>query len=404
MCERTWSSAKTDYSLIRQCRGCHAAEGKLHTVLEMEPMPLAGMFCETSEESRRAPVFPLTWARCSRCGLVQVREDISDAFLFSKYNYASSTVPGLVRHFVAYAEFLGNRYGRNSEVRFLEIGCNDGVLLNRLPKKWRLLGWDPSDVAQSDANGNSDYQLYPLPFNSATARSSGLESSVDVLSGSNCLAHISDLRDVFEGVWHVLRPGGHFWIEVHDLRALLRGGQWDTIYHEHKVEWSEQALARCLLPLGFVHEETFRTPMHGGALRVCFQKEQVARKAPPDQAQVDPGLDELRRAYENRYDTAAARQLIAAAEAGRKIGAYGAAGRANVYLNQMSKLHFEYVVDEAPLRMNKFLPCVGTPVVPLSRLQEKPVEACLVTAWNYREDIIRKNPAFCGKWLTAFGE
>ena len=398
------SAVEMNYSSIMQCRGCHAVEEDLRTVLEMSPMPLAGMFCQTPEEASRAPVFPLTWAHCSRCGLVQVREDIPDSLLFSKYNYASSTVPGLVRHFVAYAEFLENRYGANSEVQFLEIGCNDGVLLNQLPKNWRLLGWDPSDVARSDALGNSNYRLYPLPFNVSTAQSSGLEGSVDVVSGSNCLAHISELKEVFEGVWHVLRKGGHLWVEVHDLQALLRGGQWDTIYHEHKVEWSEEAMIRCLAPLGFVHRETFRTPMHGGALRICFQKEQVPQPLPRETVQVEPGLNELRRAYEHRYEAAAARQLTAAAEAGHKIGAYGASGRANVYLNQMSRLHFEYVVDEAPLRMNKYLPRAGTPVVPLVRLQETPVEECLVTAWNYRDDIIRKNQDFRGTWLTAFGE
>ncbi|HLA84542.1 MAG TPA: methyltransferase domain-containing protein [Thermoguttaceae bacterium] len=404
MRDGTWSSEKTDYSLITQCRGCHAPEGNLRTVLEMEPMPLAGMFCETGEEALEAPVFPLTWAHCSHCGLVQVRENISDAFLFSKYNYASSTVPGLVRHFDSYAAFLSDRYGRDAKVRFLEIGCNDGVLLNRLPRKWQRIGWDPSDVARRDAENNSNYQLYPLPFSEATAQASGLEASVDVVSGSNCLAHISDLRDVFQGVRHVLRPGGHLWIEVHDLQALLQGGQWDTIYHEHKVEWSEQALTRCLAPLGLVLRETFRTPMHGGALRICFQKTRVALKTSCGTVPPDPGLAELQRAYEQRYESATARKLLAAADAGKKIAAYGAAGRANVYLNQMSRLPFEYVVDEAPLRMNKFLPRIGTPIVPPSRLQEEPVEACLVTAWNYRDDIVRKNSDFRGKWLTAFGE
>src|SRR5688500_5182420 len=113
----------------------------------MDPMPLAGMFCETAEEARSAPVFPLTWMHCAGCGLVQVRENVDDAFLFSKYNYSSSTVPGLVRHFESYSEFLTERYGISGNVRFLEIGCNDGVLLNRLPQNWKLFGCDPSDVA-----------------------------------------------------------------------------------------------------------------------------------------------------------------------------------------------------------------------------------------------------------------
>ncbi len=424
-------------------------------------MPLAGMFCRTLEEAKAAPIFPLTWAHCAQCGLVQVREDIPDAELFEEYNYASSTVPGLVRHFEGYAEVLARHYQAKSSPRFVEMGCNDGVLLRRLPKTWERIGFDPSDVAakaanhfvvkktkreerrllgllgtaqhlerfsKSDRPANSEtfgqqlahslalyrtgagkqYYLFSMPLRLKTAQRSGLKKSVDIVSGSNCLAHISDLRDVFDAVWLLLRKGGDFWVEVHDLEALLRGQQWDTIYHEHKAEWSEASLRSCLEPVGFRHAETTRTPMHGGALRSRFSKVEPAGPAPaaggPPAAAgaVDPRLEALRRAYQRRYDTAAARRLREHVQAGRKIAAYGAAGRANVYLNQMRDLPFAYIVDESPLRVNKFLPGVGTPVVPRSRLQEEPVDACLITAWNYREDIVARNPDFAGEWLTAF--
>ena len=389
------------YSLVTKCRGCHAAEERLETVLSMEPMPLAGMFCETLEEATAAPIFPLTWAHCGNCGLVQVRENVSDEFLFSKYNYSSSTVPGLVRHFASYAEFLAARYGTNAKTTFLEIGCNDGVLLNKLPATWRLVGCDPSDVAARAAH-NAQYELLPKPFNFATVEREDLESTVDVISGSNCLAHISDLKEVFEAAWLALRAAGHIWIEVHDLHALLKGFQWDTIYHEHKVEWSEESLKNCLTPLGFVHRETILTPMHGGALRICFEKISKSSVRKEKTVSVPPLLQRLRGAYQNRYETAAARELKQIQNAGGRISAYGAAGRANVYLNQLPELRFDYIVDESPLRLHKFIPRVGTPVAPPSALIEKPSTACLVTAWNYREDIVRKNPRHHGKWLTAF--
>src|SRR5689334_15130645 len=109
------------YSLITTCRGCHAPAHGHQEVLSMEPMPLAGMFCSSEEEARTAPIFPLTWVFCQQCGLVQVKENVSDEYLFSKYNYSSSTVGGLVRHFEGYADFLKSRYGASSTLKFLEI-------------------------------------------------------------------------------------------------------------------------------------------------------------------------------------------------------------------------------------------------------------------------------------------
>jgi SAM-dependent methyltransferase len=370
----------------------------------MKPMPLAGMFCVTPEEAARALVFPLTWVRCQRCGLVQVLEDIPDSVLFSRYNYASSSVPGLVRHFASYANLLGERYSRVAPLHFLEIGCNDGVLLKRLPAAWRRTGVDPSDVAARGAEVPPSYDLLNAPFSSTLVREAGLEGAVDVISGSNCLAHISDLHEVFSGAALALRPGGHFWIEVHDLRALLRGCQWDTIYHEHRAEWSEGALRRCLALHGFDPVETSRLPMHGGALRSLFRKTDQSHPLPGKPLQPEPEMASLRQAYEKRSETPAAQRLGALQAQGRRIAAYGAAGRANVYLNQLPELRFAYIVDESPLRMNKFIPRVGTQVVPPSHLQHQPADACLITAWNYRDDIMGKNPEHAGAWLTAFGD
>jgi SAM-dependent methyltransferase len=372
--------------------------------MQMKPMPLAGVFCLSPDEAIQAPVYPLTWVRCVQCGLVQVQEDIPDQILFSRYNYASSTVAGLVRHFTSYAEELTGRYACHAAPHFLEIGCNDGVLLNRLPPAWRRTGVDPSDVAARAASAGTGYELLNAPFSPSLVRQARIEGSVDVISGSNCLAHISNLFEVFSAAALALKPGGHFWIEVHDLQALLHGGQWDTIYHEHKVEWSESALRRCLALHGFELLQTSSLPLHGGLLRCLFRK--VGRGGAPsgEQPVAESGLAAMQEAYERRYDTPAARKLAALQSQGGRIAAYGAAGRANVYLNQMRDLRFAYIVDESPLRMGKFIPSVGTPIVSPVSLADSPADACLVTAWNYREEIVRKNPAHRGSWLTAFAQ
>jgi SAM-dependent methyltransferase len=392
------------YELIEQCRGCLSPASEQETVMRLKPMPLAGQFCSTPDEAAKAPVFPLTWVRCARCGLIQVQENISDPVLFSQYNYASSSVSGLVRHFVAYGEMLIERYSRDASVHFLEIGCNDGVLLNRLPGAWRRTGVDPSDVASRAAAGNSSYELLNVPFTAALVREAGLEGTVDVISGSNCLAHISNLHEVFSGAALALKPGGHFWIEVHDLQALLSDCQWDTIYHEHKAEWSEPALRRCLALHGFEPVATYSLALHGGLLRSLFRKAGKGRLLSREPSEPEPGLAHLRQAYETRYENPVAQLLASLQVQGRRIAAYGAAGRANVYLNQMAELQFTYIVDESPLRMSKYLPQVGTPVVSPKFLVEQPADACLITAWNYRDDIIRKNPEHAGSWLTAFGQ
>ena len=276
------------------------------------------------------------------------------------------------------------------------------MLLERLPRRWTLLGVDPSDIARTTASRGAAYELHNVMFTQDFLEEAGLCGTLDVISGSNCLAHISDLRSVFEAVHSGLRAGGHFWLEVHDSDALLTGAQWDTIYHEHKAEWGEDSLRHCILPIGFAHVETQRLPLHGGLIRVCFEKRATQNTIPRGGCRPDPRLARLRESYSTRYETPAAKTLAAANQAHRPIAAYGAAGRASVFLNQLSEIHVDYVVDESPARVHRFLPRLGTPIVLPEKLVTNPVDACLITAWNYKLEIIAKNKGFLGQWLTAF--
>ena len=150
------------------------------------------------------------------------------------------------------------------------------------------------------------------------------------------------------------------------------------------------------------HMETQKLPLHGGLLRVGFRKEPGLSGGLNDTIVLEPGLQQLAEAYRRRHDHPAVHALIEAQNQGSSVAAYGASGRANVYLNQVPEFLPAYVVDESPLRAGKFIPCRGTPVVPRERLSEELASHCLITAWNYRDDIVVNNPGHGGKWLTAF--
>jgi SAM-dependent methyltransferase len=387
---------------VDSCRGCGSPRSDWREVISLSPMPLAGQYCASVDAARAAAIYPLTWVQCASCALVQVLEDIDDALLYGEYSYSSSSVPGLVAHFERYAKVLKQRFSATTPLRVLELGCNDGVLLRRLPASWQKFGVDPSDVARRGAGEGAQYELISAPFTASLARemkAQGLE--FDLITASNCLAHISDLRDVFEGMAVLLSSRGRVVVEVHDLDALLRSNQWDTIYHEHKAEWSERSLTHCLARVGLKLAELDRLPLHGGLLRAWFELDTNGTERRV--AQLEDFRD-LRTAYEQRRSGGAYRELASAAASGRRIAAYGAAGRANVWLNQHPELAFEYIVDDSPLRVNRFLPAIATPVVPRERLVSAPPEYCLITAWNYSKDIQANNGHFSGRWLTAFEE
>jgi methylation protein EvaC len=343
----------------------------------MDPMPLAGAFAETADAAREATRYPLEWRLCRACGLVNVWPDVPDSLIYRTYSYAASTVPALVRHHRDFAALLASRYP--ADVRLLEIGSNDGVLLHQLPVSWKTVGVDPSDVAR-----RGHYDLVNEPFTSALAKDIG---TFDVVTTSNSFAHFTGIGDALDGVAAVLRPHGEFWIEVHDLDATLNTLQWDTIYHEHKVEWSLGSLRRAIEPRGFELTEAARLPLHGGLLRCRF------RKGRPWQVHGTnrPNFEPLRRAYRDRL----------APRLAPGSAAYGAAARASVYLNQMPGLPIAYVVDGSPQRAGRYVPGVALPIMPPETFDSAPPPSTLITAWNHAEDIKARHPGY-DRWVVAW--
>jgi hypothetical protein len=360
---------------------CRACGGSTAPVFEMDPMPLAAAFAVTREDAVTAECYPLTWRECSRCGLVNVDPDIPDELLYAQYAYSASTVPALVRHHAEFARFLTTRFPARATIRHLEIGCNDGVLLRQLPSGWDRVGVDPSDVAAVSAG---DWGLVQLPFTSRLARSLG---RFHLVTSSNAFAHFSGIGDALEGVASVLSTGGEFWVEVHDLDATLALGQWDTIYHEHKVEWSADALIVAAGLHGLSHIATERLPLHGGLLRVGFRKANRAYTV-PEPAPRD--FAALRAAYEDR----AAPRLPSGSVA------YGAAARATVYLNQVHP-NVGAVIDGSPLRAGRYVPGIGLPILSPWEFERADPPAALITAWNHAVDIKARHPEY-RDWVTAW--
>jgi len=93
--------------------------------------------------------------------------------------------------------------------------------------------------------------------------------------------------------------------------------------------------------------------------------------------------------------------LQEALQAAKLIAAYGAAGRATVYLNQMSELPFRFIVDESQLRLGKFVPGTGTPIVhPTGYSNNRSLLS------DHRLELPgrhhQKESWLAGQWLTAF--
>jgi SAM-dependent methyltransferase len=362
-----------------ECRSCGASD--LTLIYDFGPQPLAGVFPLVPDRESPARRYPLDLTQCGACGLLQVTHlpPIQEVF-HDDYRYSSSTVPDLVRHFEAYADYLEERLPEGARV--LEFGCNDGVLLDKLVARgMEVTGVDASDnVAQMARDGGLDVLTGFLTCD--LVENEGLTGQFDAVTCSNVFAHIDEIRETAAAVRMLLKPGGLFFIEVHVGEVLAREAQFDTIYHEHLTYFTEATLRAFAGQQQFAFVACHKTPMHGGGLRFSARFEEGLHEKLPEGIELIDG-DAFRRTIER-----CRAQLIKLADKHGPLQGYGAAGRSQMFLNMTEAAdRFSVVYDDSPLRQGRYI--VGTDIE-IRPFAGEAAKCCVVLAWNYADNISRR--------------
>ncbi len=388
------------YEDVTACRICGKS---LELILNYGPMPLAGAFEEKGKQAS-STLIPLMLMWCSNCHLLQTGESVDRDTLFRDYSYHSSAAPPLVRHFTKLAPIIAGHSligGRPGLV--VEIGCNDGILLNHLAKmNVPVLGIDPSDVALR-ASQERRWPLVNDYLSSDVARQVVQDyGHAATVVASNVLAHNDNILELMEAVAILVGEEGKFICEVQYAGDLVNRTQFDTVYHEHAVYYSIAALKKLLAMQNLHIWSVEHIPVHSGSIRVLASKRSLMEHCLP----YEPRLD----IYDFRKRALRARDIISNVvemlyDSGATIWAYGAAGRCTVLLNWCELGYVvDAVVDASPRRVGRVVPGTGTRILSVSALEQAEPRALLVTAWNYFDEIRSQHPNYDGFWIQPLPE
>lgn len=394
-------------SLVRPrytCRICHSREVGL--VLDYGEMPLAGGFVEAGDP-RADWVFPLSLGRCSKCSLMQTLQDIDPEVLFSQYSYSSSSSVGLVSHFEQLALDLTRSIDLTGRL-CIDVGCNDGVLLRPLRRyRARVLGVDPSDVARKSGQ-RFDFPVVNEYLTAEVGRSIRSEYGIPrVITACNVLAHTSNPHSIVEGLRELAGPETWIVIEVHYQGSLLKGTQYDTVYHEHTCYYSVAALNELLKSHGLQIGAVQVIPNHGGSIRVVAG----LKSNRPEASELKLMIALEKESNVEEFAEKSKLMRLALIEEvrfrrseGKRVFGYGASGRGTILLNWcgFTPEDVELVVDRSPLRFGKIVPGVKIPIVPVEGQFDPDIY--LLTAWNYADSIKSQHPLYRGQWLAPLPE
>ena len=193
----------SQHEMKKQCLVCDSVN--VEKFLDLGETALANQFLSADKIDLKEPKYPLRVGFCHECGHVQLMQAVPPLEMFENYLYISSASDTLKNHLWDLSEDVVRRYGLGAADRVIDIGCNDGTLLQGFRRYGgEKVGVDPAQNL-AELAAASGIERYVGLFTAATAQEIvsrwGHAASV---TATNTFPHIQNLGDFIQGLRTVL--------------------------------------------------------------------------------------------------------------------------------------------------------------------------------------------------------
>jgi methylation protein EvaC len=393
------------------CRVCGSA---IKPFMTFGRMPISNGFLTPTEFSQEY-FYELASAFCERCGTLQIVDQPDAGRMFhDKYAFFTRTSKRMVAHFANYAEWALSRFLTKPNPFVVEIGCNDGAMLENFSRRGiRQLGIEPSANVAAEAERHGIRAMVAF-FNLQTAQMiRDRDGPADAILAANVICHIPDINDVARGVAHLLADKGVFIFEEPYLGAMIEKGSYDQVYDEHVFIFSAASVQNAFRQHGLELIDVLPQTTHGGSMRYVLAR-QGAYSVGSEVALTLAKECEQGLAFAETYEAFRVRcersrdqltNLIRDLRAGgHRVVGYGATSKSTTVLNYcgLGPQDIEFISDTTPIKQKKFTPGTHIPVLDHNTFAKDYPEYALLFAWNHEAEILEKETAYVaagGKWI-----
>ena len=393
---------------------CLICNEKINPFISYGDMPIANGFLE-KEKFKAEYYFHMQVAHCSNCNMVQLI-DTPDRDLMFNENYAffSGTSQAMKEHFKNFATLVKNQYLNNDDPFVVEIGSNDGIMLENF-KEWgiRHLGCEPSENVAKVAKEKGINTIVEF-FNEDLAKKIISENGqADAFIAANVMCHIPYFHSIVAGISLLIKKTGIVIFEDPYLGDVIEKTSYDQIYDEHTFLFSVNSINYIFNQYGMevVHVEHQET--HGGSMRYFIGHKGV--RLPSKEAinqlvkERELGLEKTETYIQFRENCEKSRvelkKLLSDLKIqGKRVAGYGATSKSTTILNysDIGPELIEYICDNTPIKQDKYSPGKHIPIKKIEHFKENYPDYAVLFAYNHAKEIMSKETDFIkngGKWI-----
>lgn len=383
---------------IQNCRSCNSTN--IEVVFDLGEQVLTGVF--QSESLDDISSGPVALVACDDCRLVQMQYSYPLEEMYNDgYGYQSGLTSFMSQHLKSVLCFASDQIVLKEGDHVLDIGSNDGTLLNHYPENlYSLIGIDP--VAKKYLDRYPKDAKVVTEFFSKESYFSVASNKAKIVTSISMFYDLEEPVKFAKAIASVLSLDGVWVFEQSYLPAMLRTNSYDTICQEHVEYYSLASIQYILQQAGMTIVDASQNEVNGGSIRLAAAHENsaLASKISPEASWLieqeknhdifsnQPWKDFQKNVARQKLDLV--KLLTELKNSGKTVIGYGASTKGNVILQYcgIGPDLLPLIGDITPSKDGVFTPGTKIPVVSMEKAKAMKPDYFLVLPWGFRGDIL----------------
>ena len=395
------------YEKVSACRSCGCERLSLVLDVGQHPLPDFGQRWSDSSDGRAITIpgkatptpewrwAPLQLMECEDCTLLQLAHTVDRDAVFRNYWYTSSINQTMRDHLAQLSRDARNTAGFETGDTAIDIGCNDGELLESF-QAIEAVGFEPSSEHARIAQ-EKGHVVSPNFFTAAQV----LRPPAKLIFTIAMFYSVPDPNQFVADIKKVLAPDGVWVCEMNTIENFAATGDYGFIGHEHVALYSVHSFERLLERHDLHISKISFHDINGGSTRFSI-KHGSASTTWASTVSVPRIANNVKRHAGKLNAT-----LRAIWADGKTIHALGASTR-GVTMVHYAGLHsfIQVVSDRNPRKHGFCFPGTTIPIVSEESSREMKPDYYLILPWGFSDEIMarEREAGFDGKFILPFPE
>lgn len=392
---------------------CRVCDGPINAILNLGEHYISDFPCPGDYDGEKTP---LELVLCENCRLLQLKHTVPAELMYRNYWYRSGTNRTMCEALAEIAIKSEELIHLNQGDAVLDIGCNDGTLLNAYKTEGILkIGFDPAkNLAKYSINVIDKLVVDFFSRDSYQADAVLKEIRPKIVTSIAMFYDLEEPGKFVESVKAVMDPEGIWIIQMSYLPLMLKTNEIGNICHEHLEYYSLQSLEYLLHLYDLEVVDLEINDINGGSIRVYIRNnfarkddfgDATYRKLATDkvqalrQTEIEMGLDNPKIYIEfakrvERIKGDVVSFIREQVQHGKKVFVYGASTKGNTLLQYfgLDNMLITAAAERNPEKWGKVTVGTHIPIVSEEVARAANPDYFLVLPWHFIEEfIVREN-------------